>query len=462
VDPPYAETMIRVQRDWHFAYLLAGRNTMIEMIKREKDPPTLLELAGFYRSLGQWPLAAEYYRKAIAAVPADDVLARVNERERLAVCLERGGDRDGAVRELLETAAELVKADTAPGAKPERFTGQRLKLAGALTAMDRPWDAWKLAAPAAKALSATGPLSAENAERLAGILLSMRELDEGGKRPADASESAARELEDILVRSMGPGFFKEQDPLHSVMAKYSNLAVIYAARNGRAYALERLLAPGPLPAGNRPHHRRGNPTPAVEAEDWKWIRLSVPAYIHFFSQALDQRKPVAGRRTDEAVRILAALEKALPEIEKLGSMSNMEFALLAIRVQRDAITKNWAGMDETFRMMKRRNWAQLYRLVAMSLGDAAEYMTPAEFEQQFRKFCDQSPPLPHYFRAVYGALSKDCPQAALAAARITAERFPDNPDVQNEYRLLQEHVAQRFGPGGGAPVAPKGTPVEAR
>jgi hypothetical protein len=137
-----------------------------------------------------------------------------------------------------------------------------------------------------------------------------------------------------------------------------------------------------------------------------------------------------------------------------------------MRVRRDAITKNWRGLEETFKLMKVRNWARLYRVMAMSLGDAASYMTPAEFEEQFRKFSEQSPPLPHYFRTVYAALEGKCYQAALAAGRITAERFPEDADVQREYRLLRELISKRTGaqapkevpkaPAPQAPPAPEG------
>ena len=280
----------------------------------------------------------------------------------------------------------------------------------------------------------------------------------GGKRPAAESDAAGKELEGLLDKTMSGRLFKERDTLMDVMGTYGNLAAYYAAKHGRAYVLERLLAPGPYPSGPRAHHRRSGSSAATEAEDWKWIRLSVPAYLHFFGQALDSSKPVAERRTEEAVRIMAALEKALPEIEKQGSLSNMEFAILSVRVQRDAITKNWAGMEETFKLMKRRDWARLYRLVATSLGGAAEYMTPAEFEAQFRKFSEQSPPLPHYYRAAYEALGEKNYEAALAGARITAGKFPDNEEVQREYRLLQEFVAKRkAGEAGGQPnAAPDG------
>jgi hypothetical protein len=290
------------------------------------------------------------------------------------------------------------------------------------------------------------------------MLLSMRDLEAAGKKPAGADDSAAKEIDALLARALAVGHFKEEDTFHALMVKYADLAVYYAAKHGRAYAMQHLLAPGPYPTGPRAHHRRGGAPDAVEAEDWKWIRISIRAYGYFFEEALDRRKPVAERRTADAVRILAALEKALPEVEKQGSLAGMEFAVLSMRVRRNAITKNWQDMDEVFKLMQRRNWARLYRLVAMSLGDAASYMTPAEFEAQFRKFSEKSPPLPHYYRTVYEALGNKCYEAALAAGRITAERFPEDPDVQREYRLLQELVTKRI--GAGAPQeAPKAPPA---
>jgi hypothetical protein len=365
---------------------------------------------------------------------------------------------------MLEAGQDLEKAAAQPGAKAERFAGIRLNIAAELDALDQPWDGWKLAAPAVKALAAAGQLTGDNATRLATMLLSMRDLEAAGRKPAGADDGAAKEIETLLARALTAGHFKEEDTLHAVMSKYADLAVFYAARHGRAYAMERLLAAGPYPAGARAHHRRVGDAATVEAEDWKWIRVSIAAYGYFFNEALDRRKPPAERRTAEAVKILNALEKALPEIQKQGSLAAMEFAVLSMRVRRDAIAKNWTGMDETFRLMKLRNWARLHRVVAMSLGEAAGYMTPAEFEAQFRKFCSQDPPLPHYYRAVYEALGNKCYAAALAGARLTAERFPNDADVQREYRLLRELIGDRAGAGAGtpAPPAPPAAPGDAR
>jgi len=461
LDEKYAATMIRVQRDWHFAYIASGRDTMIEMVKHEKDPPTLFELAGFYRELGEWPRAIAWARKGIAAMAPDDVMGRFTENRRLASYLQRSGDRDGAARLLLATSRNVEKTEALAGAKAERFVGLRLNLGSDLDALDLPWEAWKAVAPAAKALQRKRKLGGHNVTRLAMILMSMRELQREGRKITDAQKADIRELEGLLGRHLAAGHFKERDTFRTHMDKYADLAIFYAARHGRKYALEKLLAPGPFPTGERAHHRRDRSggkrlkPEEVEAEDWKWIRVSVHAYNHFFQRALDGRKPVSERRPREAVKVLAALEKALPEIRKHASLGGMEFAIMGMRVRRDAITRNWEGMDKTFKLMKKRNWGRLYRLIAMSLGDAASYMTADDFEGQFRKFCDQKPPLPHYYRVVYEALSNKRYEHALRGARITAERFPDNADVQREFRLIQEllHRRMKAGDSGKKPEA---------
>ncbi len=443
VDPAYAKTLIRVQRDWHFAYIASGRDTMKEMVKRDTDPATIFELAALYRELGEWPLAIKWTKTGIAKLSPEDVKGRLTENLRLARYLERSGNRKAATQLMIETGGKIDKAAAAAGPKAIRYAGLRFSAAGMLRALDRPWAAWKVAEPATRALVRAGRLGGNNVTGLATILLSMRDMERGGRKLSKGETTAAKELDGLLEQHFATRHFKERDTFGDHMDKYADLAIFYAARKGRAYALQRLLAAGPYPSTKRAHHLRGAALTGLEDEDWKWIRVSIHAYNHFFGVALDARKPAAERRTAEAVKVLAALEKAVPEIRKHGALGGLEFAILSMQVRRDAITKNWAGLEKSFQLMKKRNWGQLYRMMARSLGDASAYMTDAEFEEQFRKFCDQSPPLPHYFRAAYAALGEKRYGAAERAARITAERFPAEAAVQREYKLLKEILKRR-------------------
>lgn len=461
VDPRYAETMIRVQRDWHYAFIATGRDTMVEMVKHETDPPTLFELAGFYRELCDWSRAIEFSRKGIEAMSADDVMGRASEYGRLASYHERSGNRAAAVEVLRGAAKRLTEAEAAQGADgPERFAGIRFNLAGLLESLDEPWEAWNMAAPAVRAaLKADGRVGGGNVTRLAEILLAMREAERAGTALDAAQKATVDEITGILTRQFASGFFKKDETLPAHLGKYADLAIFYAAQSGRAQALAKLLAPGPFPSGPSEHHRRRS-GPAQEDEDWKWIRLSATAYARFSGHALNPLKPVAQRRPEEAVRIADALEKAVPEIRKQGTLGATEFAIVSMRLRRDIIARNWAGLDETFRTMKKQDWSRLYLIAAMSLGGSAPYVTPEEFQGAFERFCAVSPPLQHHFRAVYEALGAGCPEAALRAASVTARHFPDNPDVQHEFRLLRELLEKRDGvrlpadppePAGGEP-----------
>ncbi|MHC4916667.1 MAG: hypothetical protein ACYTGB_14360, partial [Planctomycetota bacterium] len=182
LDPEYAKTMIRVQRDWHFAYICSGRDTMVEMVKREKDAPTLFELAAFYRETSEWPLAIEWCKKGIAALQADDVMGRLTENVRLATYLERSGDKEAARKVVLDAVAMVAKEEAVPGARAERFVGLRFSLASDLKSLDRPFEAWKTAAPAARLLARKRLLAGDNLTRLAIILQGMRDAERSGKK----------------------------------------------------------------------------------------------------------------------------------------------------------------------------------------------------------------------------------------------------------------------------------------
>ena len=444
VDADYAETMIRVQRAWHFAYLISGRNTMLEIAKKDASPPNCFEIAGFYRELSDWDKAVEWAGKGVAAMPADDDMSRLTESLRLAHYYDRMKRTDDAVELLVGVGEKMDAAAKTDPAGQARFLSLRFSVAAQLAVLERPWAAWKVAEPAARALAARRKLVGDNLTRIASVLLEMREAQRGGRDLTEEEKKIADDLEKLVARHLASGHFNEQDPFGMLMGKYMALAVFYAAREGRAPALEKLLADGPYPTGKRVHHKRKGTPEELEAEDWKWIHLSVNVYLYFLHDALDQRLPVEERRLEEAVRIVDALERAVPHLRKHAALGSMEFSILRSRVERAAIAKDWEDMDRVFRIMRERNWGQLYRQIATALGGAAAYMTAEEFEAQFRKFDKYDPPLPHYLRVAYESLQADRLKSALVAARVTAERFSENEDVQREYKLLSELIAERL------------------
>ncbi len=143
---------------------------MVEMTKREKDPPTIFELAAFYRELGEWPQAINWARKGIAALAAGDVMGQLTENRRLAIYLDRSGDKKTAAGLLRRIARDVEKAEAVAGAKAERFIGLRLNLASDLDALELPFVAWQVAQPAVRALQLKRKLGGHNVTRLVNII----------------------------------------------------------------------------------------------------------------------------------------------------------------------------------------------------------------------------------------------------------------------------------------------------
>jgi hypothetical protein len=443
IDSKYAKTLINVQRDWHFCFLASGRDTMIEMVKREKDPPTLFELSGLYRELHDWPKAIEWANKGIAAIPPSDPASRLMERTRIATYLMLSGDIKAAGKHLTATGNMIAESEKKAGKQAKRYLGMRLIVGGSLARAEQPWEAWKVLKPAINILVKEKNLSGQNLSRLADLLLEMRAyLDKGNELTAEQKAFSA-EVEGLLTPRLRKTLFNEGDTSSHLMSKYSTLLNYYAAKHGRKAALEQLLAPGPYPTGPRQHHKRGRMSPELEAEDWKWIRTSIPAYRSFFYDALDPMTPTSKHRTEEASRILAALEKSLPAIKKRGPLGGFQFSLMTMRLKRDCIAKKWDAVGRTLDTMKQKNWGQLYRRIAMALGSSAAYMNADEFETQFRAFCDRKPPLPHYLRIAYEAMQVKKYDSALRAAYITAKLFPKNPEVQKEFKLFRQLIEKR-------------------
>ncbi len=67
-DRNYAETMIDIQKDWHFQTYLQGIKKMQTMLKDEKNhtPANYREIASLYAFTGQWDKFVENHQKAVA------------------------------------------------------------------------------------------------------------------------------------------------------------------------------------------------------------------------------------------------------------------------------------------------------------------------------------------------------------------------------------------------------------
>ena len=76
-EPEYANALIDIQRDWHYAaYGTAIEKTKAIIAGGDHDTANYRELSGLYRAISQWDLAADTHAEAIKRTPESDAFSR--------------------------------------------------------------------------------------------------------------------------------------------------------------------------------------------------------------------------------------------------------------------------------------------------------------------------------------------------------------------------------------------------
>jgi hypothetical protein len=428
-DAEYAELMIRVQECWHFAFYADGIETMNRVLKTDTMPANCAEIAGLYTQVGMYEEALRWSQKGVSGLDPRDTLSRLSELMRQVHCL-RELKRRGEELKLLRGAADEIEAIVRE--RPEeadRTRRIRFEVAAALGEAGDPWRGWALAGPECRGRLTAEPL----AGLLTAIYLRMRETESPTAEQSKQIEELGRALEGFC----SAGLFRADDSIHDVLRKYGALFFHYAARDGWDKAGAELLKREFATARRRHDDRRG----ATAEEDWRWIRLSPFSYGRAAGRELEKENKRAGG-PKAALPYLKALESALPEIRKQGSLGTVEFMVLDLQLLRALLEMDEPSVRAVFAEMKRQSWGRLTEDLARTLGRTAEHMSAEYFERIFRLFCEHAVPRRHYYGVVYSALEGGAVRHALAASKICREKFPADADMAREHELLLKLAAQ--------------------
>lgn len=430
-DREYAETMIRVQELWHFSFYALGIETMLKVLETDKMPANCAEIAGLYMRVGQYEEALRWVDVGIAGLDPADPLSRLNEVLRKAVCLRELGREEDASRALKEAAAELAAIAKDKPEEAGRYRRLRFTIATSLAEAGDPWGGWELVAADVRSLLFERTMADSLGADVTRIFFKMREEQRAGEKLTEAQLQEMATLEKLLAEFFETGMFREDDSFHALIRKYSILYDYYAAKDGPESAAARLLQ-AEFPEGRRRHEaRQGDSTDL----DWRWMRISPFSYAQAVGHFLDKKRRAADG-APRSCRTIRALESAIPEAKKHGSLGPFEFTVLSLQLVRGCLELDEATIRAVFDEMKRQTWGRLFESLAETLGRTARHMKPDDFERVFRLFCSYEPPRRHYYGVVYPALQDGAVRHAIAASRVCIERFPDDDDMRREHQLL--------------------------
>lgn len=423
-DPEYADLMIRVQEYWHFGFYALGIETMSKVLESDRMPANCQEIAGLYTRVGLWPDALKWTQAGIDGLEAKDLFTGLNDSMRVVQCLREMKRKDEAAA-VLKTAAEriarVLKSD--PG-QADRYRGLKFAVAAQLSESDLPWDGWSFIKEDVAEMMAGGHGAESLMAMVSKIYQDMNDAVRAGAAATDAQKSVMREVGGLLDTFFAAGCFEADDSNLDVARKYGQYFGYKIAVMGLEKATAELLKPGV-------------PDEKQTALSWPLIRLSPVAYLVAAGNALEKDEPGAGG-PKVAIDVIRALEAALPEIRRQGSLGTLEFQVLDLRLLRGCFEMDEKAIRGVFEEMKRQGWGALYESLSGSLGRAAEFMKVQDFEKVFRIYCEYGVPRRHYYGVVYAASAVNARPHALAASKICIEKFPDDADMLREHALLQK------------------------
>jgi hypothetical protein len=456
-DRAYGEDMERVQSYWHFHFYALGIQTMTQMIEKgDRVPENCIELAGLYGQVREVESSIKWTNEALKQLSPEEKLSRMSEQFRIALMWREEHENLKAYDATKGMVDELNALHSDQHSM--NYFSMRMQVMGLLLGIDRPWEAWNVVQRDMVVFARRGILKIEHAGSLTGVYKKMQDMIREGKQPTAVEKAELNKLEQLLTWFYGNALFEAEDDFNDYMRKYAFVGNWYAGKMGPQKLLEELLKPGPFPdpATPRKHDNRKDP----EAEDWKWIRLSLHSYALAMGDALDLDDPPEKWRREEAVKLADAMFKAADQARKFGSLSSSEFQLLSTRVFRAFLVKDWADLEKVLAEVKERDWARLTSDISETFGRSARFVTPDEFETQFKMFTKYIKSRPSYFTVVYEAYRSEGIEHALRASKYSLECWPGDEDMKREAQYLDGLAKKKLEAKKNKPADKKDVPAE--
>jgi len=454
-EPKYAETMIDVQKDWHYSTYQRGIHKMLDLIKSgDDDTANYRELSGLYGFTGQYPLAAKYHEQALART--DDAESRLYASSELIGHLfeaDRDADARAVALQLLDD--QLPKMQKQLGQRQVQFGFQLANVLINGKAYDLASRAIKetLLEDMSKQIESVGQWlaspqfnqrrweAAEQLRRLQQMYVGtgLQLLAGAGPEalPGDAIlQKVVRNAQDWLNQVA----FHDIDEDEDVLSRYATAGTFYAAVLGEERLLS-MLASAELPAkAERTHAERVGGLAQVNL-DLPWIKLSVPFWLGRLQQRFEREKdtidkPSAialGRNVAASYAHAGTLGFEAPFLDYEAHIGALITALLA---------QDEPALRERLRHVKEKDDKRLRDDTAQWLGDVARFLPMDWYQTVMKCWIEEVDYKPKYFWIAWRAALTKAPAHALYVAKLAAERFSDDPAFAEEYAFMRTVLEQ--------------------
>lgn len=447
-DRNYAETMIDVQRDWHYQTYLQGIQKMEKLIADgDQDNANHRELAGLAAFTGQYAKAAEYLLKARELTPEP-----INQLSLDVELAQHHFDGKGTeagkkvVLDILDRQLPALKQQLGMG-----VIHLGIQLAGACIQ-------GKQAALGARALRETTlPIAEQLLEQLdqvkaridkdqwtlGGQIQQMRRIVSMTARTAISllheagAELAATDPELQGLMTFATAYvdqlaFWDLDEASEAPEQYALAAILLELQQGSEPFMQAVTA-AELPKKVIDWKKR----PAGgDGSDLSWIAGSVEFWSGRIGQLYEKDRSEAPKASD-LKDLGRRLDAAMAQQRKLGLLGNAtEHSHHLAKLMVALGTQDEPGLRALLQEVKDRNDKRLRDDTAQTMGDCARLLDKAWFAKVLTAWQEVLDYKPKYYWIAWRAALAGAPEHALMTAKLAAERFKDDPAFVEEAAFM--------------------------
>ncbi|MFW5845997.1 MAG: hypothetical protein ACOCXJ_07205, partial [Planctomycetota bacterium] len=452
-EPDYAETMIDVQRDWHFQTYARAIDKMQRLIEDgDHDNANYRELAGLYNFTGQFDLAAEYL--AYARDLTEETESRVYMTSEIIAHWAEADKGEQARRELdrlldgqLPALGEkLATVKTRLGLEllgtliNSGMTDAAGRIADELLADDLEQQTQRVISWATTNFDRNLWQTNDFLRQMRFMLrwyvgLAVDVLEQSGAA-AVHQDSGLHRMADLSQRWMRHLAPLDADDPSEYATIYAVIGDYYAATLGEQRLLE-LLAETAFPEdATRDHSNRLGPDLQLHA-DLPWIKQSVTFWWNQLADRFQHGKPTPetadilalSRAADLAYQHVLAQDLVNPRIHHQAHLAALVNALYGQDAER---------LRELLQDVAHKNDKRLRDDTAQWLGDAAKGLDLDWYQRVLAIWRDELDYKPKYYWIAWRAMLNEAPEHALLVAELAAGRFADDPAFVEELHFLRE------------------------
>ena len=452
-DKEYAETMIDIQKDWHYQTYLQAIKKMQVLLKddKNKDPANYRELSSLYGFTAQYDKFVEFHDKALeltkdpvskltfhqdyintmfgagrhedATKMVDHVLQEVRKPE-LAKALGSGIISYGL--NIASTCASHHESQRALTFLDSTVTMAAAQIGGILNQFIQ---AGRHKTPAWNADGQISLLRRTVRQYIDTGLTALKYMPEAD-RPANAASS---KIADEWLKKIA--FADVQGP-SGILNNYAVLATKKETTLGRDTFMEKIIAASFPESPKKAKHKEllGGDD---EAGQLPWIKASAPLWAQRILSHINDKSVELDKTYLKQCDQLLQESLDFVKKHKLDSRS-LQISSIQAQVGAAMIAEDYARMGELLALVKKRDDKWLRDGVAALMGNASRHVSIDAFNKALDVWVKEVNYKPKYYWIAWRAAIAGSKEAALAAAKRAAELFKDDQSFVEEYNYMKQ------------------------